>query len=72
MKIRRGVADLNGRGDTVGGIVIMRHGENADKIIRRVKQKLDDLKTSLPHGVQIVTVYDRSELIEESINTLKV
>jgi Cu(I)/Ag(I) efflux system membrane protein CusA/SilA len=70
-EIRRGVADLNGRGDVVGGIVVMRHGENADKIIRRVKQKLEDIKTSLPEGVKIVTTYDRSELIEKSIATLK-
>ncbi|HSE39532.1 MAG TPA: efflux RND transporter permease subunit, partial [Acidobacteriota bacterium] len=70
-EIRRGVADLNGMGDIVGGIVIMRHGENADKIITRVKQKLQDIKTSLPEGVKVVTVYDRSELIHESINTLK-
>ncbi len=70
-EIRRGVADLDGRGDTVGGIVVMRHSENADRIIHRVKEKLKDIEASLPQGVKIVTVYDRSELIEEAIDTLK-
>jgi Cu(I)/Ag(I) efflux system membrane protein CusA/SilA len=61
-QIRRGVADLNGQGDTVGGIVVMRHGENALNVIERVKAKLDELKPSLPEGVEIRTTYDRSEL----------
>ena len=68
--IRRGVADLNGEGDTVGGIVVMRHGENALNVIRRVKAKLEELKPTLPEGVELVTTYDRSELIERSIHTL--
>ncbi len=70
-QIRRGVADLNGNGDTVGGIVVMRHGENALNVIERVKAKLEDLKPSLPEGVEIVTTYDRSELIQKSIDNLK-
>ncbi len=70
-EIRRGVADLDGRGDVVGGIIVMRHGENADKVIQRVKQKLRDLEPSLPKGVKIINTYDRSELIESSIDTLK-
>ncbi len=69
--IRRGVVDLDGIGDTVGGIVVMRHGENALTVIGRVKAKLDEVKPSLPPGVEIVTTYDRSELIRESIDTLK-
>ena len=70
-ELRRGIADLNGRGDVVGGIVVMRHNENADKVIRRVKDKLQELEPSLPAGVKVVTTYDRSELIERSIDTLK-
>lgn len=69
--MRRGLADLDGEGDTVGGIVIMRHGENALKVIERVKEKLASLKQSLPEGVEIVTTYDRSDLILRSIGTLK-
>jgi Cu(I)/Ag(I) efflux system membrane protein CusA/SilA len=70
-QIRRGVADLNGDGDTVGGIVVMRHQENALNVIRRVKVKLEELKPSLPSGVEIVATYDRSELIQRSIDNLK-
>jgi Cu(I)/Ag(I) efflux system membrane protein CusA/SilA len=70
-ELRRGVADLDGRGDVVGGIVVMRHNENADKVIRRVKDRLKELEPSLPAGVKVVTTYDRSELIERSIDTLK-
>ncbi len=69
--IRRGVADLDGVGDIVGGTVIMRFGENALNVIDRVKAKLQDLKSSLPPGVEIKIVYDRSELIKRSIDTLK-
>ena len=69
--IRRGVADLDGQGDVVGGVVIMRHGENALKVIERVKAKLDEIRPALPPGVQVVTTYDRSELILRSIATLK-
>lgn len=70
-EMRRGVADLDGRGDTVGGIVVMRHGENAESVIRRVKARLQELKSSMPEGVEVVTVYDRSDLIERAIETLK-
>jgi len=69
--MRRGVADLDGEGDTVGGIVIMRYGENALNVINRVKEKIEEIKPSLPKGVEIVTTYDRSELIKRSIETLK-
>jgi Cu(I)/Ag(I) efflux system membrane protein CusA/SilA len=70
-QIRRGISDLDGAGDTVGGIVVMRYGENALNVIDRVKQKLVDLKPSLPPGVEIVPTYDRSELITRSIDNLK-
>lgn len=70
-EIRRGVADLDGQGDTVGGIVVMRQGENALNVINRVKEKIEEIKPSLPKGVEIVTTYDRSELIKRSIDTLK-
>jgi Cu(I)/Ag(I) efflux system membrane protein CusA/SilA len=69
--IRRGIADLDGEGDTVGGIVVIRHGENALNVIERVKAKFDEIKSSLPKGVEIVTTYDRSGLIQQSIDTLK-
>jgi Cu(I)/Ag(I) efflux system membrane protein CusA/SilA len=69
--IRRGVADWNGTGDTVAGIVIMRQGENALQVIERVKQKLHDIEPGLPPGVKVVTAYDRSELILRSIENLK-
>jgi Cu(I)/Ag(I) efflux system membrane protein CusA/SilA len=68
---RRGAAELDGLGESVGAIVVMRYGENALGLIRRVEAKLDDLKKSLPPGVEIVTTYDRSGLIERSIATLK-
>ncbi len=70
-EMRRGVADLDGLGDTVGGIVVMRHNENADKVIRRVKERLQELRPSLPKGVKVVTTYDRSQLIEGAIDNLK-
>jgi Cu(I)/Ag(I) efflux system membrane protein CusA/SilA len=69
-KMRRGLADLNGEGETVGGIVVMRFGENAQATIQRVRAKLDSLKNSLPDGVEITTVYDRSSLIDRSIDNL--
>ncbi|MCX6617487.1 MAG: efflux RND transporter permease subunit, partial [Acidobacteria bacterium] len=69
--IRRGVADLDGQGETVAGIVVMRQGENALHVIDRVKAKLKDIEPSLPPGVKIVTTYDRSELILRSIENLK-
>ena len=68
--LRRGVADLNGTGDTVAGIVIMRQGEDALKVIERVKDKLKELEPALPPGVKVVTVYDRSDLILRSIDNL--
>ncbi len=69
--IRRGIADLDGEGDTVGGIVIVRYGENALNVIDRVKAKLDEIRPSLPKGAQVITTYDRSGLIRQSIDTLK-
>src|SRR5215472_12831753 len=68
--IRRGVADLDGEGDTVGGIVVMRQGENALAVIERVRAKLAELQPTLPPGVEIVTTYDRSDLIHRAIDTL--
>ncbi|MDR3557097.1 MAG: CusA/CzcA family heavy metal efflux RND transporter [Syntrophobacteraceae bacterium] len=68
---RRGLADLDGRGDVVGGIAVMRTGENALKVIEAFKQKLAELKSGLPKGVEVVTVYDRSALIERSIDFLR-
>lgn len=69
-QLRRGIAELNGEGETVGGIIIMRFGENAANVIDAVKAKLDELKQGLPPGVEVVTVYDRSDLIERSIDNL--
>ncbi|UKL14295.1 efflux RND transporter permease subunit [Dissulfurimicrobium hydrothermale] len=69
--IRRGLLDVNGKGEAVGGIVVMRYGENAKDVIDRVKEKIKSLKKGLPPGVKIVTRYDRSDLIERSIHTLK-
>jgi copper/silver efflux system protein len=67
---RRGIADLNGEGEVVGGIVVMRHGENARETIRAVQARLDDLRPGLPGGVEIVETYDRSALIGRAIDTL--
>ncbi len=69
--LRRGVADLDGTGDVVAGIVVMRQGENALDVIERVKAKLKEIEPSLPKGVKIVTAYDRSDLILRSIDNLK-
>jgi Cu(I)/Ag(I) efflux system membrane protein CusA/SilA len=69
--LRRGISDLDGRGNAVGGIVIMRSGENALDVIERVKTKLEEVRGSLPEGVDIVPTYDRSGLIRASIATLK-
>ena len=69
--MRRGIADLDGEGDTVGGVVVMRYGENALHVIARVKEKLSEVKGSMPPGVEVVTTYDRSSLIERAIGTLK-
>ncbi len=70
-ELRRGVAELDGQGETVGGVIVMRYGENALKTIANVKRKLEQLKAGLPPGVKIKTVYDRSGLIEHSVDTLK-
>ncbi len=69
--LRRGVAELDGRGEVVGGIVVMRFGENALRVIDRVKTRLAEMQPSLPAGVRIVPVYDRSTLIQQSIGTLR-
>jgi len=69
--IRRGVAELNGKGETVGGIVVMRYGENALNVIDGIKKKIEEIKSSLPAGVRIVPTYDRSELIKRAIATLR-
>lgn len=70
-KPRRGIAELNGEGEVVGGIVVMRSGENALNVIQAVKAKLDDIRPGLPEGVDLVEVYNRSGLIERSVATLK-
>lgn len=69
--MRRGIADFNGEGEAVGGVVVMRYGENALNVINNVKEKIEALKPSLPEGVEIVPVYDRSTLIVDSIKTLR-
>ncbi|HKV06990.1 MAG TPA: CusA/CzcA family heavy metal efflux RND transporter [Thermoanaerobaculia bacterium] len=68
---RRGLAELDGRGEAVGGIVVMRYGENALDVIRAVKTRLAEVGKSLPAGVKVVITYDRSRLIEESVDTLR-
>ncbi|HEY8850254.1 MAG TPA: CusA/CzcA family heavy metal efflux RND transporter, partial [Thermoanaerobaculia bacterium] len=70
-ELRRGIAELDGKGEVAAGVVVMRHGENAMNVIRAVKQRMEEIKPSLPKGVRIVETYDRSQLIEESIHTLK-
>ncbi len=69
-QMRRGIAELNGEGEVVGAVVVMRWGENALKTINGVKEKLAELQRSLPAGVEIVTTYDRSSLIERAVETL--
>ena len=69
--LRRGIAELNGTGETVGGIVVMRYGENALAVIQRVKEKLQEINPSIPEGIHILPVYDRSSLILRAIDTLK-
>ena len=69
-QMRRGLAELNGEGEVVGGIVVMRYGENAAEVIRDVKAKIEELKAGLPEGVEIITVYDRSALITRAVNNL--
>lgn len=71
-EIRRGLAELDGKGEVAGGIVVVRFGENVLNVIERVKERIKkDIKSSLPEGVKIVTTYDRSDLILRSISTLK-
>ena len=69
--MRRGIAELDGEGEVVGGTVVMRYGEDALGVIERVKQRLVEAQAALPEGVEIITVYDRSELINQAIDTLK-
>ena len=70
-QLRRGLAESDGDGEAVGGVVIMRFGENADRVIRNVKTKLEQLRAGLPAGVDIKAEYDRSALIERAVETLK-
>lgn len=69
-EMRRGITELDGEGETVGGVVILRSGKNARETIAAVKTKLDELKRSLPPGVEIVTTYDRSKLIDRAVENL--
>ena len=70
-EMRRGIADLDGQGEVTGGIVVMRYGENALKTIENVKKKIEELKSGLPEGVEIIETYDRSVLINSAINNLE-
>jgi Cu(I)/Ag(I) efflux system membrane protein CusA/SilA len=70
-ELRRGIADYNGQGEVVGGIIVMRYGENALKVIDNVKRRLEELKSGLPEGVRIKAVYDRSGLILRAVDNLK-
>ncbi|ADG24380.1 TPA: CusA/CzcA family heavy metal efflux RND transporter [Legionella pneumophila subsp. pneumophila] len=70
-QIRRGMTELNGEGEVVGGIIVMRSGQNAMQTIASVRAKLNQLQASLPKGVEIITTYDRSSLIQRAINTLR-
>ena len=70
-EMRRGASDFNGEGEVAGGVVVVRYGQNVLTVIDRVKQKLEEIKPSLPKGVEVVTTYDRSDLIHRSIDTLK-
>ena len=70
-EMRRGVAELDGQGEVVGGIVVMRYGENALAVIDAVKKRLDEVSAGFPDGVEIVTTYDRSELIRAAVATLR-
>ncbi|PAU80351.1 CusA/CzcA family heavy metal efflux RND transporter [Halovibrio salipaludis] len=67
---RRGIAELNGEGEVVGGFIVMRHGENAMQTIANVKERLEELKAGLPEGVEVVETYDRSGLIQDSVDNL--
>ncbi len=70
-EIRRGIADLNGEGEAVGGIVVVRFGENVAEVIERVKKKIEDTRASFPAGVELVVTYDRSHLIDSALETLQ-
>jgi Cu(I)/Ag(I) efflux system membrane protein CusA/SilA len=69
--MRRGLAEVDGQGETAGGVVIMRFGENAEKVIQRVKAKIAEIEPTLPSGLKLVPTYDRSELIDRSVENLK-
>ncbi|MDR1008101.1 MAG: efflux RND transporter permease subunit [Campylobacteraceae bacterium] len=69
-QMRRGIGEFNGEGETAGGIILIRSGKNTKEVISQIKDKLQSLKSSLPKGVEIVTVYDRSELIDRAIDNL--
>lgn len=69
-QMRRGISEFNGEGEAVGGVIVMRFGENASEVIDNVKAKLDDLQRSLPEGVEIVATYDRSTLINAAVDNL--
>ncbi|PLP26947.1 CusA/CzcA family heavy metal efflux RND transporter, partial [Klebsiella pneumoniae] len=69
-EMRRGIAELNGEGEVAGGVVILRSGKNAREVISAVKEKLASLQSSLPEGVEVVTTYDRSQLIDRAIDNL--
>ena len=71
-QMRRGIAELDGEGEVVGGIVVMRYGENALQVIKDTKAKIEELKAGLPEGVEIVTTYDRSKLILSAVDNLKI
>ena len=68
--MRRGIGELDGEGEAVGGVIIMRNGENARDTIARVVAKLDELGAGLPAGVEVVTTYDRSSLIQRAVDNL--
>jgi Cu(I)/Ag(I) efflux system membrane protein CusA/SilA len=70
-QMRRGIAELDGEGEVVGGVIVMRWGENASKTIDLVKERLAELERSLPDGVEVVVTYDRSDLIERAVDTLQ-
>src|SRR5260221_7375399 len=70
-ELRRGITELDGKGEVAAGVVLIRHGENAMDVITRVKERLKEIEPSLPKGVKILETYDRSELIQASIHTLK-
>jgi len=71
-QMRRGIVELDGEGEVVGGIVVMRYGENALQVIKDIKAKIEELKAGLPEGVEIVTTYDRSKLILSAVDNLKI